>query len=184
MFKKKNLKNTLGIIVICILASVCILGVVGKVTDGFQDFEIREVNEDNLINVDNYAITLEDKRTDGLKVEVNDDGVIAITGKNETDSDVEIEVCSVTLKADEYTLSCEARGIDDKTYYLVARTGTGDDIEEIVIKNDKSKTFEVKTETTFTIYIVVCDGEKVDTTFKPVLVEGKEVGSFYVLINK
>lgn len=184
MFKKKNLKSTLGIIAICVLLSSAVLGIIAGVTDGFQNFEFRQVNEDNFINVDNYVSTLDGYKQDGLKVSVNDDGVIAVTGENETETDVEIEVCSVTLKADEYTLSCEAKGIDDKTYYLVARMGTGDDVEEIVIDSDKSKTFEVDTETTFTIYIVVCDGEKIDTTFKPVLVEGDEVGNFYVLNNK
>ncbi len=184
MFKKKNLGKTLGLIAICVLLSVAVVGIIAGVTDGFQDFEMREVNEDNLINVDNYVTTLEDKRTDGLKVKVNDDGVIAITGENETEADVEIEVCSVTLKADEYTLSCEAKGIDDKTYYLVARTGEGENAKEIVVDSDKGETFKVEAETTYTIYIVVCEGEEIDTTFKPVLVDDDEAGDFYVFSNK
>lgn len=182
MFKKRNLKNTLGIIAICVLLSTAVLGIIAGVTDGFQDFEMREVNEDNLINVDNYIATLEDKRTDGLKVEVNDDGVIAITGENETETDVEIEVCSVTLKADEYTLSCEAKGIDDKTYYLKAVDETND--VTVIVDSDKEETFNIEAEATYKIYIVVCAGEEIDTTFKPVLVEGDEPGDFYVFSNK
>ena len=184
MFKKKNLGKTIGLIAICVLCCTAILGIIAGVTDGFQDYEFREVNEDNLINVDNYVATLEDKRTDGLKVEVNDDGVIAITGENKSETDVEIEVCSVELKADEYTLSCEAKGIDDKTYYLIARTGEGDTATTITVDSEKGETFKVEAEATYTIYIVVCDGEEIDTTFKPVLVEGDEAGDFYVFSNK
>ena len=184
MFKKKNLKSTLGIIAICVLLSSAVLGIIAGVTDGFQDFEFRQVNEDNLINVDNYISTLDGYKQDGLNVSVNDDGVIAVTGENETETDVEIEVCSITLKADEYTLSCESKGIDDKSYYLIARTGEGDSATTIVIDSDKSETFDVTEESEFTIYIVVCDGEEIDTTFKPVLVEGDEPGNFFVFRNK
>ena len=181
MFKKKNLKNTLGTIGICILVCAAVLGIVGVVSDGFNDFELREVNEDNLINVDNYVSTLDGYKENGLKVEVNDDGVIAITGENKTNNDVEIEVCSVTLKADEYTLSCEAKGIDDKTYYLKAVDSTND--KSVIVDSSKGETFKIEAEATYTIYIVVCDGEEIDTTFKPVLVDDDEAGKFYVFSN-
>ncbi|MBO5356479.1 MAG: hypothetical protein J6A95_01805 [Clostridia bacterium] len=181
---KKSTKTIIGIVAICVLLCSAILGVVAKVTDGFQDWEMREVNEDNLINVDNYVSTLDGYKQDGLKVTVNDDGVIAVTGENKAETDVEIEVCSVTLKADEYTLSCEAKGIDDKTYYLIARTGEGDTATTITVDSSKGETFKVESEATYTIYIVVCDGEEIDTTFKPVLVDDDEAGEFYVFSNK
>ena len=180
---KKNTKLSLGLIAIIVLCSTALLGVIAAVTDGFQDFEFRQVNEDNLICVDNYEAALEDKRTDGLKVEVNDDGVIAITGENETENDVEIEICTVTLKADEYTLSCEgARGLDDKTYYLKAVNDSDD--STVIVDSNKAETFKVESDSTYTIYIVVCDGEEINTTFKPVLVADDEPGDFYVFSNK
>lgn len=182
MFKKKNLGRTLGLIAICVLCSVAILGIIAGVTDGFQNFEMRQVNEDNLINVDDYVSTLDGYKQDGIKVTVNDDGVIAVTGENKTDTDVEIEVCSVTLKADEYTLSCEAKGIDDKTYYIKAIDETNN--KTVTVDSSKGETFKLESEATYTIYIVVCAGEEIDTTFKPVLVDDDEAGSFYVLSNK
>lgn len=179
---KKNAKLSLGLIAIIILCSTALLGVIATVTDGFQDFEFRQVNEDNLIKVDDYVTTLDGYKQDGLKVSVNDDGVIAVTGENKTESNIEIEVCSVTLKADEYTLSCEAKGIDDKTYYIKAVDETNDKI--VTVDSSKGETFKIEAEATYTIYIVVCDGEKIDTTFKPVLVDDDKAGSFYVFSNK
>lgn len=181
MFKKKNIGKTIGIIMVVVLMCTCILGVVGKVTKGFTDFELREPNEDNLIQVDNYSTTLEDKRDDGLSIEVNEDGVIAITGENKTESDVEIVICDVTLKADEYTFTANAKGVDDKTYFIKA-VDTVNDITVIVDSAD-SETFDVETEGTYSIIIVVCAGEEINTTFKPVLNEGDETIPFYVLSN-
>ena len=178
---KKNTKLSLGLIAIIVLCCTALLGIVAAVTDGFQDFEFRQVNEDNLINVDDYVSTLDGYKQDGIKVTVNDDGVIAVTGENKTDNNIEIEVCSVTLKAGEYTLSCESRGLDDKTYYLKA-VNTND--VSVTVDSSKGETFKIDTETTYTIYIVVCDGEEINTTFKPVLVDDDEAGSFYVFSNK
>ena len=182
MFRKGRIGKTIGIIVLVVLLCTCILGVIGKVTKGFTDFELRVPNEKNLIQVDNYSTTLEDKREDGLSIEVNDDGVIAITGENETESDIEITICDLTLKADEYTLSANAKGVDDKTYYLKAVDTTND--VTVIVDSDDSETFKVEAEGTYSIIIVVCAGEEINTTFKPVLNEGDEPVDFYVLSNK
>ena len=181
MFRKGNIGKTIGIIVLIVVLCTGILGIIGACTKGFTDFEVRVPNEDNLIQADDYKSTLEDKREDGLKLEVNDDGVIAITGENKTEADVEITICDVVLKADEYTLSANAKGVDDKTYYLKAVDSTND--VSIVVDTDKSETFEVTTEGTYSIIIVVCAGEEINTTFKPVLNEGDEPVDFYVISN-
>lgn len=181
MFRKGNIGKTIGIIVLIVVLCTGILGVIGSITNGFTDFELRVANEDNLIQVDNYKSTLEDKREDGLSIEVNDDGVIAITGENKTEADVEITICDVVLKADEYTLSANAKGVDDKTYYIKA-VDTENDIT-VTVDSADSETFDVETDGTYSIIIVVCAGEEINTTFKPVLNEGDEAVSFYVLSN-
>lgn len=186
---KKNTKLSLGLIAIIVLCSTALLGVIAAVTDGFQDFEFRQVNEDNLINVDNYVSTLDGYNENGIKVTVNDDGVIAVKGKVEIDDDYEytyIQVTSVDLKAgNEYTLSCDGtKGIDDKTYYLAL--GDGEDHMRVCVldKSNDDVTFKVENDTSVDLYIIICNGEKIDTTFKPVLVADDEPGDFYVFSNK
>lgn len=183
MFRKGNIGKTIGVIVLIVVLCTGILGIIGTITKGFTDFEVRVPNEKNLIQVDNYFTTLEDKREDGLSIEVNEDGVIAVTGKNNSTEDVVIDICSVTLKAGKYTLSSSAKGTSDKTYYLVATTGVGDSAFEIKGDTEKESTFSIEEETEFTISIVVCAKESINTTFKPVLNEGDKPVDFYVISN-
>lgn len=146
-------------------------------TDGFTAWDVTEINEDNLIKVENYNESLDAEREDGLDVEIDEDGVITVEGENETEETVKIAVCSITLGKGEYTIASHASGTSNKTYYMSIEDG-----ENIVIADeDEDSTFDVDTETTYTVYIVVCAGEEIDTTFKPVLVEGDKAGSFYVV---
>ena len=166
--------------IISMIALVLVIAAVASLavwTEGFTAWKIRELNEDNLIKSENYVDGLDDKREDGLKIEVDEDGVITVEGENETEDDVKIVVTTVTLKAGEYTISSSAKGTDDKTYYLSIEAG--DNV--IIADEDEDSTFEVDEETTYTVYIVVCAGEEIDTTFKPVLVNGDEAGSFFVI---
>ena len=146
-------------------------------TEGFTAWDIKELNEDNLIVVDNYFDGLDDEREDGLTVEVDEDGVITVEGENEGTTDIKIAVASVTLEAGEYTFASHAKGTSNKTYYMSLEAGT------LVIIGDEGEdsTFEIDTRTTFTLYFVVCAGEEIDATFKPVLVEGDKEGSFFVI---
>lgn len=165
------------LITIVLLLAVAGIASLAVWTEGFTAWDIRELNEDNLIKSETYVSNLDDRRTDGLKIEVDEDGKITVEGENETAEDIKVTVAEITLGEGEYTFTTSARGADDKTYYMCLEAG---DISLIADDGDYS-TFEVNEETTYTIYIVVCAGEEIDTTFKPVIVEGDEAGSFYVM---
>lgn len=178
MFKRKSKGKTIGIIALCILLGVALCSIVGKITDGFTDFDIRSLNEDNLLSVEDYAEGLDEKRDDGLTVTVSEKGVITVEGENETEADVKIAVQDVTLDTGKYTISSDAKGVKDDTYYLCIVNGD----KTIIADTEDDSTFTIfADDTTCTVYIVVCAGETVDATFKPVLVEGSEAGSFYVI---
>ena len=176
------MKKIIAIVVLLLL----IVGVssLSTWTDGFTAWDLKEVNEDNIINVDDYVYGLDDKREDGLKIEIDDDGIITVEGENEGTEDIVITVIgSFGLKDGEYTFGTSAKGTDDKTYYMCIMS----DDEVIVADYDEEedRTFEVEndsgTSNVYQLCIVVCAGEKIDTTFKPVLVDGDKEGSFYVI---
>ena len=167
------------IIIIAVVLGIAAISSLAVFTDGFKTWDIREVNEDNLVNVSIYDDTLEDKREDGIKVEVDENGVIEVTGENETNADVTINVCEVTLNKGEYTFGSSAK-TDKKEYYMTLSNS-----DSTIVINDyddvDDRTFKVDTETTFTLSIVVKSGEEIDVTFKPVLVEGDKEGKFFVI---
>ena len=166
------------IIIIVLLLAIAGIASLAVWTEGFTAWEIRELNEDNLIKVDDYVSTLEDRRTDGLKIDVDEDGVITVEGENETEEDVRVIVAEISLPKGEYTFTTSAKGTDDKTYHMLLAQGEN---MEIIADDGKYSTFEIDEDTTFGVFIVVCAGEEIDTVFKPVLVKGDESGSFYVI---
>lgn len=169
------MKKILAIIIL--LLAVMGISALATWTDGFTAWELKELNEDNLVKLANYDAAFETADYDDLDIEVDEDGVIAIEGENKGTEDLKIKVATVTLAKGEYTISSGAKGADDKTYYMSIVVGD----KEIIADDGEDSTFKVESEETFEIYITVCDGEKIDTTFKPVVVEGDKAGSFYVI---
>ena len=175
---KKFFKKLAGIILVAVLIAVGVSAIFGAITKGFQEFDIREPNPDNIINVEQYNEALDAEREDGLKVEFDEDGAITVSGKNKTEEDVKIAIQDVTLEVGKYTISSGAKNTDDETYFLSIVNGE----EEIIADTEDDSTIAITAnDTTCTIYITVCAGESVDTTFYPVLVEGSKTGDFYVI---
>ena len=175
---KKFFKRPAGIILVAVLIAVGVSAIFGFITKGFQEFDIREPNPDNIINVEQYNEALDAEREDGLTVEVDEDGAITVSGKNKTEADVKIAIQDVTLEVGKYTISSGAKNTDDETYFLSIVNGE----EEIIADTEDDSTIAITAnDTTCTIYITVCAGESVDTTFYPVLVEGSKTGDFYVI---
>lgn len=176
---KKSTSRTILIIVAVVLALVGIAGMCFTILRN-----VRETNPDNLLNVDNYVATLEDKRDDDIEIDVSKTGEITVKGENDTNADIEIMVQEVTLAKGEYTISSGAWGTDDEKYYLCARTGEGESAVTIIADDGDKSTFKVEADdTVYTVYIVICDDVTVNATFKPVLVADDEAGSFYVYEN-
>ena len=173
------MKKVLTIVLLILV--VTSISVIVTWTNGFTDFEIKELNPDNLFNASMYSDALANKRSDGLKVDVDDDGVITIDGENKTDDDVMIVVGQLTLAKGEYTISSSARGTGTKTYYMQIHYGTGETETVIIADDGEDSTFELEEETECIVEIIVCAGEEIDTTFKPVIVSGDKAGRFYII---
>lgn len=167
--------------IVLLILAVTAISVIVTWTNGFTDFEIKELNPDNLLNASKYYSTLADKRSDGLKVDVDDDGVITIDGENKTDDDVPLVVAILTLEKGEYTISSSARGTGTKTYYMQLRYGEGETETVIIADDGEDSTFELEAATQCYVEIIVCAGEKIDATFKPVIVSGDMAGRFYII---
>ena len=168
--------KTIGLILLVVLACVGVAGMCFGIINN-----IRSTNPDNIINVENYDEGLTAEREDEIAVTTSDDGQITVKGKNEAETDVEIKVCDVTLAKGEYTISSNAKGVSNETYYLCLRTGEGETAETTLADTKDDSTITVEADdTVYTVYIVICAGAEIDTTFQPVLVSGAEAGSFYV----
>ena len=170
------------LIVLCVLAVVLAVSAIGFATNGFDketdNWGITQLNEKNLFKVDSYAI--ESQNTgDGYDVTVSDDGEIKITGKNESGSEVKLVVQEIKLAAGEYTFTSGVSGTSKNGYCMMLSDGT-----TTYYADFSNNTFEINAEATFTAYIVIQDEVTVNATFKPVIVEGAESGSFYVTSNK
>lgn len=153
---------------------VVLFGLVGSLVSNIFDFKVRSVNEDNLINVDNYTLENVDDKDADIQIDIDKYGRIKLDGENKAEEDVTFEVTSVLLPAGEYYVSSNAKGCDDDTYYLVLKSADG--TQEIIADND----FVVAEATTFTVNIVVKAGEEIDTRFAPVVNEGDEPVKFFV----
>lgn len=176
---KKTGKTAL-IIVSSVLIAVAICSMFGAITKGFTDFDMKELNSANYINVDEY-VQLPEVREDGLSVKVSDTGEITVSGKNETAEAVKIAIQEVTLDIGKYTLGSNCNTTSEDTYYLCVETGEGEDITTVIADTDNS-TFTVKADdTVYTVYIVINVGERINATFKPVLNEGASLEPFYVI---
>lgn len=165
------------IAIVLLVLAIAGISALATWTEGFTAWDLKELNEENLVNVANYDATFDTADYDDLDIEVDEDGVITIEGENKGAEDLKIKVATVSLTKGEYTISSGAKGTDDKTYYMSIIIGD----KEIIADDGEDSTFKVETEDTFDIYITVCDGEEIDTTLKPVVVEGDKAGSFYVI---
>ena len=174
--RKMKTSQIVGIIAIAVLLSVALSSLFGVITKGFNDFDFRTVNEANKIKVDDYSTTLyDDKRADGLTVDVSEHGEITISGENMGETDIIIDVVDVTLDFGRYNLSSGTE-TDDDTYYLQITDGTTTVVADL---DDESILQVTEDGTSYSVQIVVKAGEKINTTFKPVLVEGSHAEEFF-----
>lgn len=175
---KKFLKKPWGIVLVSVLLAVAVSALFGAFTKGFTDFDLKTPNEDNILSVENYNENLDAKREDGLEIEVSEHGEISVSGKNKTEEAVQIAVQEVTLEVGKYTFSSGAKNTDKDTYFMSIVNGE----QTVIADQDEDSTFTITAnDTTCAVYITVNAGETIDTTFRPVLVEGSEAGSFFVI---
>ena len=177
----RTTKRNLIVIAVAVLVAVFVSTLIGTLTNGFEDIKLgKEVNSDNLIQVDEESIelnnapgTLPEKLSSYYDVNVSRKGVVTIDGENENDSE---EQYIILWSSDEldgtYTFDCDVEG----TFRGEVAICTADTTYEIIENN----TFTATKGTTYYAVIIVSAGQKVDASFYPVLVEGEEKGSFYL----
>ena len=113
----KKTKKVLTIIG-CVLLCALFLGVGVYVVDALTEWDIKTVNENNIIKVDDYVLEDTEDKDAAIQVDVTEDGEIKVTGENNTDSATEIEVVSVILDKGKYHISSGDKKCDEDTYYV------------------------------------------------------------------
>lgn len=174
-FKKKRTLRNIAIGVCICFAATFGASLVGFATNGFTEkdptvwFE-KQLNPDNLIKVDDYLI--EDGQDDGngVKVKIDENGVIKLNGTAQ--KDVEYHLCDVVLEPGEYTIS----GIksDVKSGLKV----TGANLEAKAGTSGATFTVEYVQTVSISIYVAE-DTFSFNRTIEPCLVSGDAAGSIY-----
>ena len=172
----RTTKRNLIVIAVAVLVAVFIATLIGTITNGFEDifnpseWNKKDVNTKNYIKAENYSIKSL-SYTEGIEVEVKDNGTIHVSGTNKDSKTLEIEICKVTLPAGTYTFSSGVSSTAASKYFLKA----GDYYADF-----NNNTFTLSQETELTVSLSILKGEELNKTFAPVIVQGKDEGSFFV----
>ena len=169
--KGKKILKIVGIVLVAVmLLGVGLFAFNGGLTDAFD----RDKNEDNLIKVDTSYIKTHNTNR-GVEITVKDNGVIKLSGK--ATSDYSVKVASVKLAAGTYTIS----GLDEpdiNRFWMYVQHSGGE-----AIAGTDGASFTLNAEETVVIYLSWAEDYNFnlfnENTVRPVIVEGKEAGSFY-----
>lgn len=198
--KKRSI--TTGILVAVVLVAVLATGLVSRLTDGFTVLNPKDVFTPKLNDENAFFGQIEDREIfDNYEIDaVAKDGVITMSGEvlaldstGLTYSDP-INIATLKLKKGTYTFTC----FDDpsvKSYFAVGQyTVAGAthtwfaDYENIpgidfgaMFGTTHERTLTLDEDTTITFKIMIAEGAKLDKVkVMPVIVEGDEVGNFYL----
>lgn len=163
----------IGLAFICIISFGTFFGLARGTINDLAGFEFRSVNEANYVNVEDYTLTKTEDKDAALQVTYDEDGVISIKGKNDTEAIQELVVTAVTLEKGDYEVLSHAKGCGEKTYHLELR----DAADGVIIADEE---FSIDDTTVFTVVIVIEAGADIDTEFSPVIVNKGEKTSFFV----
>lgn len=166
-----------------ILGAAVLFGVfafTSHISNGFEslnpkDWEVQNVNEENLIKVENYTIEQgEYNPGTGVSVDVMKDGTFIVDGEHGGSEDLNIEIGTVELKAGTYTFKSGYKGAGVYKAYLKLVTDDG------YKKADFENPIEITADTTAKIVLVICpEAELNNARFQPTLAEGTEAIDFF-----
>ena len=165
-----------------ILGAAVLFGVfafTSHISNGFdslnpKDWEVQNVNEENLIKAENYTIGEEYDIGTGVKVYVNDNGTFIVDGEHGGSDDLNVEIGTVELKAGTYTFKSGYKGAGVYKAYLKLVTDDG------YKKADFDNPIEITADTTAKIVLVICSEAELNTAkFAPTLAEGTEAIDFF-----
>ena len=156
---KRKTKKTLAIVG-AILSGVILLGSLGIINvDQFK----RERNPENLIALTNVTLESRDDKTTDVKIDVDDRGVVKLTG--EASVDCEYVYGTVHLAPGTYSFTGDEHGRLD-TYYM------GIVVDDNVVRSDGDP-IKITTEGDYPILIVVkkgCDFKLLGAKLYPLIV--------------
>lgn len=136
----------------------------------------RERNPDNLIEIGEDSGYIETHNTNrGVKVDVEDDGTIKLSGK--ATCDYSVKVATLVLDPGTYTISGLDSVVDE--FELYAQYG----VDDLAISGTDNATFTLDQMQSVDIMISWSDEHNFHAfsgrTVRPVLVEGKTAGEFF-----
>ena len=177
---KKNLKLC-AIIAASILAVVLIVSWIGSVTKGFEnmnpkDWEIVQRNEENLLPVE--ALLDEFDNGNGYAIEKSDAGVLKISGRNESETQEQVQLGTVTLKPGTYifTTGKDGKNSDASNFNFNMSLKSGAN----TYYADFGGAFRVEAETTFTVVLTLGAEKSFNgRTLYPAIYAGEDAQEFY-----
>lgn len=184
--KKFFRKNKWLTIVLVILATALVVGTLAASTTLIAQVGnnslggIREVNEDNLIEIEDYE-DLDGEKTNGIKVTVKEDGTIILNGEAEADISFTIKTFAadhamITKPDDDgYTLCGITAGSLETVYLQVAQA------ENVLARSTKyGANFTAEAVAEVVVTIEIAEGTELDNIkINPVVVPGSTAQSFY-----
>ena len=176
-------KTRNSIITVCGLLVLALL--TGLVMNLYGVFDGKKANPDNIISIDNnddsYAAVKTINNGYGVKYTVDKDGSVKAKGTATAD-DTFVILSGVKLEAGKtYTLSAGVDSVSYNSYALRLHNKNatkGSANEYIYAELDGTFTAANGTDL-YDVEIIVKKDVKINTTFRPVLVEGKTAGTFY-----
>ena len=195
--KKFIRNNPVVFAIICGLIVVVLVAGLGKLTDGFNNFDpstffVRDLNEENLLfntyeNFESY------NHPSGINFK-NKNGVIQMNGTiKEKDGAVDVEriLTKIELQPGTYTYTCFEKPTMT-SYYSYIRYDDENGADHVVFADfsnsnivmedvtvDGYKTFTLDKVTEVEIVLVACVGADIDVNAYPCLVSGTESGDFF-----
>ena len=156
-------------------------GLVGWITNA-NPFGNRDRNEDNLISVESYK-ALDGTKSNGIKIEVDEDGVITLDGEAEADTTISLGNQSISNDKPSFFFFSGAVGGDIDSYYMTLECS---ELQSYLVIRS------VNTNDTQTVYfepygdvyqvgisIVIKEGTELNNVkFYPVLSKGEQISFF------
>ena len=175
-FKSKAVK-----IIALVMVAVLALGALSYFSGGIAaDWFDRQRNPDNLITMDDYIVTDQVKRTEGITLDVDELGGLTVNGSLDTSYQIEIDVIELVLEPGTYTLT-GAPDAATANYCLVAKWVDSNGATQNWLGDftaGRTKTFTE--EVSLKILVRIQPGyEFDDVEILPVLSKGKTPVEFY-----
>lgn len=180
---KEFLIKLLIVVLIVTLATGCAVVIINGATDNRHLAVAKQVtNPDNIIDVKSYAFK-SGANVSGITLTYDEDGVITLNGQATEDVDICLGMFYI-LEDDYYTMSVETSAqarltSGTKVVYTSDNWGTQKDLAKGNFATDY--TFKSTGLQYVKVYLTFSEGDAfTDYKVAPVLVDGKEIGSFYI----